>query len=181
MRRDQALELIKIHVHNPNLIKHMLAVEAVMKELASHFNSDEELWGLTGLIHDLDVELTAADPEQHALVSVKLLEPYHLVPEIIYAIQAHNDKCACKSLLDKALYCADPLTGFIVACALVANPKKISILDLDFLNRRFKEKRFAAGASRVQMAKCEQLNLNLDEFFALGLRAMKKIEAELGL
>ncbi|MCD6310616.1 MAG: HDIG domain-containing protein [Candidatus Eremiobacteraeota bacterium] len=181
MDRKRALELIKKHVKNPNLQKHMLATEAVMKALANHFGEDEELWGLTGLLHDLDVEETQKTPEKHGYLTAEYLKKEDVPEEMIHAILAHSGKVSCKSRMDKALYAADPLTGFIVACALVASGRKLSSIDVKFAMRRMKEKRFAMGASREQMKSCTDLGLTLAEFTRIGIEAMQKIHIQLGL
>ncbi len=181
MNRSRCIELIDTHVKNQNLKKHMLSTEAVMRHLAGRFGGDPELWGITGLLHDLDVELTAENTEEHGNVTCRMLEVEGYPPDLIYSIKVHVEKEPAKSLMDKALCAVDPLTGFLVACALMAPGKKLAAVDLDFAKRRFKEKRFAAGASREQMSTCETLGMSLDEFLEAGLAAMKEISAELGL
>jgi len=180
MEREEALNLIKKKVSNKNLIKHMMAAEAVMRRLAKHFGEDEKKWALTGLLHDLDYDETHDKPEVHALKTAEMLQG-KVDEEIIHAIKAHADKAERKSLMDKALYAVDPTTGFLVACALMAPGKKISSVDTGFALRRFKEKSFARGASREQMRTCEDLGLTLEEFFGLSLEAMNEISSELGL
>ena len=181
MNRDEAVQMVKNHVKNKNLIKHMVATEAVMIELAAHFNEDEQLWGLTGLIHDLDYDQTYNDFENHGLVTEKMLEKTDVEDEVIYAIKSHPGHFPRKNLLDKALYAVDPLTGLIVAATLMHPTKKIQNVDLDFVLRRFKEKRFAAGADRDQIKTCEEFGVSLEEFIELSLKAMKQIDTELGL
>ena len=179
--RVQALALVKKHVTNRNLVKHMIAVEGVMRRLARHFGEDEELWGLTGLLHDLDYDQTVDDFANHGIVTEELLQGEDVPPEMIYAIKAHPGHVPVKSLMDKALYTGDPITGLIVASALMHPDKKIASLDVDFLSRRFKEKRFAAGADRDQISECSKLGLELDEFFKLSLEGMTEFSKEIGL
>jgi len=180
MQRSEALRLIKQNVKNRNLIKHMLAVEAIMRALARRFG---ELWGLAGLLHDIDYDKTRDDPEQHSLIGAEMLEELGVDPRIVYAVKVHNEAHGLprKSLLDKALYAVDPLTGLIVAAALIRPEKRLDIVDTDFVLHRFNEKSFARGASRDQMRTCEELGLSLEEFVAIGLEAMKGIAGELGL
>ena len=159
----------------------MLAVEAVMRELADHFNQDVETWGLAGLLHDLDYEETVNDPDRHTLVTEKLLDEYNLSDEIITAIKCHNNKAPRDSLIGKAIYAADPVTGLIVAAALMHPDKKLKSLDVQFILRRFKEKRFAAGANRDQIKTCENLGLSLEQFLEISLQSMQNINKELGL
>jgi hypothetical protein len=181
MDRQQAYELARSKFSNKNLFKHVLAVEAVMRGLAEHFGEDEQKWGLAGLLHDLDYEQTMNDPDQHTLVTEEMLKEYQLDPQIIEAIKCHNDKAPRTKLMSKAIYAADPVTGLIVAAALMHPDKKLKSIDVDFIMRRFKEKRFAAGANREQIRTCEDLGLSLEEFLGIALKSMQVIDQELGL
>ncbi len=183
MKRDEALALLKKHVQNKNLQKHCLATEAVMRRLARHFNEDEELWGLTGLLHDIDYDRTKDEPDRHSIEGAAMLEELGLPPAVVYAVKVHNERHGLprRTLLDKALYATDPLTGFIVAGALIRPEKKLAAVDVSFLINRFKEKAFARGANREQMQTCTELGLSLEEFFGLGLEAMQENAKELGL
>lgn len=181
MEREEALNLVKSKVSQKNLVKHMLATEAVMKRLARHFGEDQQVWGLTGLIHDLDYQETVDNPDMHALITADILKEKGLPEEIIHAVKVHAWKAEAESKMDWALYATDPTTGFIVACALMHPTKKLASLDLKFLMNRYKEKRFAAGANREQMQTCEKINLSLEEFLSMTLEAMQSISGELGL
>jgi putative nucleotidyltransferase with HDIG domain len=183
MDRIEVLAAIKARVQNENLIKHMLATEAIMRALARRFQQKEDEWGLVGLIHDIDVELTERDPQNHGKIGADLARQMGASEPICHAVLCHNEVhgVLCETLLDKALFCADPLTGLITAGALVRQDKSLAGLQVDSLKKRFKEKRFAAGASRENIASCERIGLTLDEFLALGLEAMKGIAPELGL
>lgn len=184
MNREAALAEVKRHVQNRNLLKHMLAVEAIMRELALHFHEDEESWGLAGLVHDIDYDQTADDPDRHALVGAEMLEKLGVDPGIVYAVKAHNgDRLGIprQRKLDKALYAADPLSGLIVAAALIHPDKKLASIDADFILKRFGEKGFARGANREQISSCHELGLELREFIALGHAGMLKVSEELGL
>ena len=181
--REEALALVKSKVDNKNLVKHMLSAEAIMVALAKKFCEDEELWGLAGLVHDVDYVQTEKDPKNHAKIGAKLLSELGYPKEVSQAVMAHNPENGSKmeTLMDKALYVSDPLTGLIVACALIHPDKKLSSIDTEFVLSRFKEKRFAAGANREQIASCSEVGLSLEEFVSLGLEAMKGISKELGL
>jgi putative nucleotidyltransferase with HDIG domain len=181
MTREQALELVEQHLRNRNLVKHCLAVEACMREFALHFGQDAEIWGLAGLLHDLDYEYTVERPEEHTEKTAEMLAEHALDGDIIHAIKAHNLRVEPRSSMDYSLLTIDPASGFIIACALMHPDRKLLSLDLPFLKKRFKEKSFAKGASREQMAGCAKLGMELDEFLALCLAAMQKIAAELGL
>ena len=181
MTRDEALKLVEEKVSNKNLQKHMLATEAVMAHLARHFGEDETLWALTGLLHDLDYDLTVKDFPRHGLVTAEMLADSDVPAEAIYAIKSHPGHFPRKSLLDKALYATDPITGLIVAAALMHPTKKLKNLDVEFVERRFKEKRFAAGADRDEIRSCEEFGISLHDFIALSLKAMQEIDSFLGL
>jgi len=181
MEREEAYQLARSKFTNKNLFKHVLAVEAVMRGLAEHFHEDVDKWGLAGLLHDLDYEETKDDPDRHTLVTEQILKEYNLDPEIIEAIKCHNDKAPRTMRMGKAIYAADPVTGLIVAAALMHPDKKLKSLDVPFIMRRFKEKRFAAGANRDQIKTCSDLGLSLDQFLEIALKSMQKIDEELGL
>ncbi len=182
MTREEANLLMKKHLSNKNLRKHVYAVEAVMRSLAQRFDGDEEAWGLAGLLHDLDYELTLEDPQRHSYLTVEWLrETGGIDEEVLHAILAHAGHVERQSVMDKAIYCADPTTGFLVACALMHPKKQLAALDVEFMLRRFKEKRFAAGADRDQIASCSELGLGLEEFLLLSRDAMIGISDTLGL
>jgi len=181
MTREEAYNLVRPRFKNKNLFKHVLAVEAVMRELALHFEQDVEEWGLTGLLHDLDYEETVNTPERHTLVTEEILKDYDVPAHIIHAIKSHNNLAPHESLLDQALYAADPVTGLIVAATLMHPDKKLASVDSDFVLRRFKEKAFARGANRDQIRSCEKFGLSLSAFTTISLRGMQKIGGELGL
>jgi uncharacterized protein len=180
MTREDAFILSQSRFTNKNLFKHVLAVEAVMRELAVHFYQDVEPWGLAGLLHDLDYEETMKTPERHTVVTMELLKPFHIPKEILHAIQCHNNLAPRESMMDKALYAGDPITGLIVAAALMHPDKKLASLDVEFILRRFKEKSFAKGANREQIQTCLDLGLTLEEFTGIALHGMQKISMELG-
>jgi len=181
MERDKALEIVQKHLKNKNLVKHCLAVEACMKAIASRLNQDTERWGLAGILHDLDYELTEKSPELHTTETVKILREVGVEPEIIQAIQAHAGQVPCQSEMDWAIFSIDPLTGLIIAATLMHPSKKLKEVDLEFLKRRYKEKSFARGARREDIEQCRNVNLELDEFLSTCLKAMQEIDKDLGL
>jgi putative nucleotidyltransferase with HDIG domain len=183
MNREDALSIVKQHVKTRNLLKHMLATEAVMASLARRLGEDEEKWALAGLLHDIDYDKTSDDPDRHSLVGGELLEELGVDEDIVYAVKAHNECHGLprESLLDKALWAVDPLTGLLVAAALIHPEKKLGAIDVGFVINRFKESSFARGANRDQMKSCLELGLVLEEFIEIGLEAMQSISSELGL
>jgi putative nucleotidyltransferase with HDIG domain len=183
MTRDEALDSVKANIENQNTLKHMLATEAIMRALARHFGEDEEEWGLTGLLHDIDMELTEGDMHTHSKLGADLARELGASDTMAHAILCHNQAhgVPAESNLDKALCCADPLTGLITAAALVRPDKKLAGVEAKSVRKKFKEKSFAAGANREQIAGCAGLGIDLDEFLVLGLEAMKGIAPSLGL
>jgi len=181
MNRNEALELLKQHLKNKNLVKHCLAVEACMRAMAKRLGHDPEPWGLAGILHDLDYETTEKSPELHTSETVKILKEKAIAPEVIHAVQAHAGKAACESPMDWAIYSIDPLTGLIIAATLMHPDKKLKSVDLEFVERRYKEKSFARGARREEIEECRNLGLGLGEFITICLAAMQGIDADLGL
>jgi putative nucleotidyltransferase with HDIG domain len=181
--REEALDSIRANIENKNTIKHMLATEAIMRALARRFGEDEEEWGLTGLLHDIDMELTEGDMSTHSRLGADLARELGASEAMAHAILCHNQAhgIPMETRLDKALCCADPLTGLVIAAALVRPDKRLAGLEANSVRKKFKEKSFAAGANREQIANCAELGIELDEFLALGLEAMKGVAPGLGL
>ena len=181
MDRPEALELVNEMVTEENLRNHMLATEAVMGALAEHFGEDRDKWALAGLVHDLDYHETVNDFPRHGYVSAEVLRDKGVEEDILDAIVAHAGHKERVTLLDKALYAADPVTGLVVAAALIRPEKKLELVKLKSLKKRFKEKQFARGANREQIQSCEDFSMPLDEFLELSLNAMKGMAEEIGL
>ncbi len=181
MERDQALALLKEHIKAENLIAHSLAVEACMRAFAVRLKEDEEIWGLAGLLHDLDYAYTVDNPGEHAKKTAEMLRPYDIDPRIIHAILGHNNQVERQSSMDHALYAIDPTTGFITAVALMHPSKSITAAELKRMKKRFKEPKFAAGADRSQMASCIRFGVELDDFLNTCQQAMSGIHEQIGL
>ena len=184
MNRDQALALVRERVKNENLVNHMLAAEAIMGALARRLGGDEEKWRLAGLLHDLDVEETADAMEVHGARTVEWLRTAGLDDEeVLQAILAHNSAngSSVVSPMDRALYASDCLTGLITAAALIRPEKKLELVALKSLKKRFKEPAFAKGARREDIMTCADLGMELDDFLAVGLEAMQEVADDLGL
>jgi len=183
MDRDDALEVIRSNVKNRNIIRHMIAVEAIMRGLAEHLGEDEELWGLTGLVHDVDYEKTASNFREHGVLAQKILKG-RVPEETLRAILAHNYEytgVTPEETLDKALIAADAISGLIVACALVMPSKKVKDVKVRTVKRKFKDKDFARGANRERIALCEELGVPKEKFFEIALKAVERVAGELGL
>jgi putative nucleotidyltransferase with HDIG domain len=184
MTREEALALVRERVKNPNMVSHMLATEAIMGALARRLGYDEAQWRLAGLLHDLDAEQTAEKMVVHGTLTVEWLRAAALDDEeVLHAILAHNpaNGSSIQGPLDRALFACDPLTGLVTAAALIRPEKKLELVALKSLKKRFREPSFAKGARREDMLTCSELGLELDEFLEIGLEAMKEVADELGL
>ncbi len=182
MKRDDAFLLVKQHLKNKNLIKHCLAVEACMRAMADKLGEDVEKWGLAGILHDLDYEMTEKSPDEHTKETVKILEPYGLDPDIIRSIRAHAGMVPCESPMEWVIYAVDPLTGLIIAATLMHPDRKLQSVDLAFIQRRYKERSFARGARREDIEQIRNVpGVELDDFVATCLQAMQGIHSDLGL
>ena len=184
MTREEALALVQERVKNPNMTSHMLATEAIMGALARRLGYDEAQWRLAGLLHDLDAEQTADRMDVHGTLTVEWLRAAGLDDEeVLHAILAHNpaNGSSIENSMDRALFACDPLTGLVTAAALIRPEKKLELVALKSLKKRFREPSFAKGARREDMLTCSELGLELDEFLEIGLEAMKEVADELGL
>lgn len=199
MKREEAYELMIEMIENPNLRKHGLAVEAIMRALCKYLKKreiasatprndkedefNEEEWAIVGLLHDADYELIEKDPTRHTLVTEERVRPLGASERIINGIKAHHDgiKDSRDNYLEKSVYAADELSGLITACALVKD-KKLSNVTVETVMKKFPQKSFAAGAKREQILACEkELKIPLKEFIGIALKAMQNISDELGL
>lgn len=180
--REEILDSIHGNVQDKNMIKHMLATEAIMRALAKKLGEDEEEWGITGLIHDIDMELVEGDMSSHSKLGADIAQELGATETMAHAILCHNEAHGVprETKLDKALFCADPLSGLITAAALV-RPDKLSGLTTKSVMKRFREKSFAAGVNREQVAQCQEIGLELEEFISLGIEAMREIASQLEL
>jgi len=188
MNRDEALTLVRKYIKTENTVKHMLATEAMMRALASKLEpGKEDVWGLTGLIHDLDYEVMK-NASEHGIKTIELLkkEGVEVTEDIIQSIKAHNyDKNGAKApqtLMDWSLFIGDSLTGLIVATALVRPERNLASVKVKSVLKKFKQPSFAKGTRREEIAMCEEkLGIELRDFIELCLRAMQEISGELGL
>lgn len=184
MTRDQAVALMEKYVQTPNIRKHLLATEALMRVLARKFGEDEDRWGLSGLLHDLDWDETKSTPEIHGLKSYEYLKNEDIDEEMRHAIKIHNFMIgeAPQTLLEKALFSTEMMTGFVVAAALVQPSKKLAGVKVESLMKKYKDKSFAAGARRDIIATVEPyLGMTVEQLAGICLKAMQEIHEELGL
>lgn len=182
--REDALLLLKEHLKNEKLVAHCVASEAIMRALADKFGQDREMWGIAGLLHDLDYEITGEDSASHGAVSAKILEEKGVSPLIADVIKKHNAEglgLVRSTLFEHALTCAESITGMIVATALVYPDKKISSVKVSSVTKRMKTPHFARAVSRERIMECEKTGVPLDEFVGISIKAMTEIAPALGL
>lgn len=181
--RSEAVNLLHENISSENMRRHCYASEAVLRALARRLGENEELWGLAGLLHDIDVEITGADPMLHGPYAEKMLAG-KVPPDVIDAIIMHNEMAAGKERTTKfqhALAAGETITGLITATALVYPDKKIAPVKTKSVTKRMNEKAFAASVRRENILECELIGIPLSEFAELSLNAMKEIGSELGL
>ncbi len=183
MNREQALAIVNEYVKNPHLVNHMLAVEAAMRFYAQKFNEDVDLWGLTGLLHDFDWEIHPT-LEQHPLDGAPILRQLDVPEVIIQAVLSHADHTGVKreTLMQKALYACDEITGLITAVALVRPSRSLYDLSASSVKKKWKDRAFAAGANRDEIAQATaEFGIDLWEHTANVIQAMQKIAPQIGL
>ncbi len=186
--REEAWQLLNEYTSNPNLVRHMLAVEAAMRAYARKYGEDEDLWGIVGLIHDFDYErYPDLSVEAHPVVGARLLCERGWPEGIVRAVLAHAGEYTGvrpESRLEKTLVAVDELTGFLVAVALVRPTRDIrDIADIKSVKKKWKDRAFAAAVSREEIERaCQELGVDLwAEHVPLVLAAMQEIAADLGL
>jgi len=193
MSRNEAYKLLTKYLKNKNLIKHSLAAEASMRALYRHLipkkeqkPDEEEKWGITGLLHDIDYEVAQETNQLNKHGMLLFEKPEVLLPEDIeHAIRAHNHTMTGttpESQMDWSITACDQLTGLITACALVRPDKKLASVTTESVQKKFGQKAFAAGADRNAILFCEsKLDIPLNEFIEITLKAMQSISEDLGL
>jgi predicted hydrolase (HD superfamily) len=184
LSREKALELVHQYIKNEKMIFHCLASEAVMKGLAERLNKDEGKWGLAGLLHDLDVEITNADPAVHGTQTEILLKDYDIDPEILDAIRMHNECSSGKvrnTEFQHALAAGETITGLIFATTYVYPDKKLTSVKQKSDEKRMKEKAFAASVKRENILECEKIGITINQFAEIAINSMIPIAEQIGL
>lgn len=184
---SEARDLLRKYLHEHYLLSHSRETEVIMRALARHFKENEEYWGLTGLLHDLDMEETKDKLEKHGERTCELLvEEGYEMPEMFHAIKAHSENLGYlgvnrESKLDYCLAAAENTTGLIVAYTLMRPDKKMAGVEVKSITKKFKDKSFAAKIKREFIDDIEKVGLPRNEFFQIALDAMKEIASEIGL
>jgi putative nucleotidyltransferase with HDIG domain len=183
LSREEAWDLLTEWIESESLRRHVLAVEAAMRAYARKYGEDEELWGLTGLLHDLDYERYPELETGHPRYALKELEARDYPPELVRGVASHADFMGVprESTMEKALYAVDELTGFIAAVAYV-RPEGIHGMTPKSVKKKLKQPSFAAAVNREELREAaDELGVDFDEHLAFVIAAMDEHAAELGL
>lgn len=183
MNREEALAIVREYVKNESLVRHMLAVEAAMRFYAERFGEDPELWGVVGLLHDFDWEIHPT-LDEHPQAGVPILRERNVPENIIRAVLSHADHTGVsrEAPMEKALAACDEITGLVTAVALVRPSRSLSDLTASSVKKKWKDRAFAAGASREEIEKStEEFGIPLWEHVDNVIVAMRRIAPELGL
>jgi len=187
--KEQSGKLIEEHVKEPNTKLHLLESEAIMQALAKKLGEDEESWGIIGLLHDIDWDLTKNDNANHCVKCREILQQAGGTEFLIETIQSHGygmkeipalEEKQRTTKIQHCLVAAETLTGLIIASTLINPDKKLASLQLSSLKKRFKNKGFSAKCNRELILECEQVGVPLDEFLEIGLTALQGISDKLG-
>jgi len=182
MDRESALNLLRQYVKNEKLIKHCIAVGAIMRELAKELGEDEQRWEIIGILHDIDYEMIEGDMSKHGIVGAEILKKHGLDDEICEIVKRHNHTLFgdYEKPVEIALQSADAVSGLIIACALVKGGK-ITEVTPKTVKKKFKEKSFAAGCDRNRIRMIERLGIELPKLYEIAIRGLIDVKDELGL
>lgn len=184
--REQAYELIKQHNKEESHIHHAHAVEAAMRHFAGLYSEDADLWGIVGILHDIDWEETAPNPDTHCHVAPEILREAGVDENIIHAVQSHGFGICTdvepSNNLERTLFTVDELTGLIITAGLVRPSKSLSDLELKSVKKKWKDKAFARGVNRdIIKQGAEKMNMPLDDVITETIKALRPVEKEIGM
>ena len=184
--REQALELLRKYNQDDSHIKHALAVEGTMRYFARKMGGDEDLWGIVGILHDIDWEKTMNEPERHCNLAPELLREAGIDEDLIHAVQSHGWSICTdvepQNDMEKTLFTIDELTGLIVTAGLVRPSRSLSDLELKSVKKKWKDKAFARGVNREIIQKgAEMMGVPLDSVIEDTILALRPIEKQIGL
>lgn len=180
---EEAKKILQEETKNPRLLLHARAVSILMKSYAKKFGEDEEKWEILGLLHDFDYEKNPTE-ETHIWKGMEILREKGFSEELIQAIGSHADytKIPRDSLMKKALYAVDELSGFLIACALIKPSKKLKDVDVESVKKRMKDKAFARSVDRETIKRgAEELGISLEEHIDFCIKALLPFAEELGI
>ena len=180
MTRDEAFEELKIRLTNKYMLQHAIVSEAIMEEFAVYYHDDVETWGMAGLLHDIDYERTVNKPELHGAIGAEILENLDIDETIVYCVRAQNDILGIprNRKIDKVLYLADPISELIIKNASVVTSKKISEVSAEAILKMMPAEDFFGVSGHIKKKYLEELNLTLEQFIKISLKAMQLIPQE---
>jgi len=185
IRIEEANTLVKKYLKQQYLINHSRETEVIMRALANHFADDDDFWGITGLLHDLDMDETGGDIKTHGSRTIEILkEEGYEIPHMFRAILSHVESLGIvgikrETLMEYCLSAAENVTGLITAYALM-RPEKLEGMKASSLNKKFKSKAFAANVSRELINDIEKTGISKNKFFELSIKAIQEIASEIG-
>ena len=184
--REQALELLKQYNQEESHIHHALAVEAAMRHFAELYHEDPDLWGIVGILHDIDWEKTTSTPDQHCHLAPEMLRTAGVDENIIHAVQSHGYGICTdvepSNNLEKTLFTIDELTGLVITAGLVRPSKSLADLELKSVKKKWKDKAFARGVNREIIKQgAEKMNMPLDDVINETIIALRPVEKEIGM
>jgi putative nucleotidyltransferase with HDIG domain len=178
---DEARAFARSHTEKDTTYRHLVSVEGVMRRLGRHFGEDADTWALTGLFHDLDQDQTGDDMERHARLAAEWLHEAGVGEDVVNGVLAHAHPEYQRDRMSKAIVAADAVAGLLVASALV-RPERSAGMKVSSVKKKLKEKAFAPGVNREEIALAEtNLGLPLDEFIGLGIEGLQEVAPEIGL
>jgi putative nucleotidyltransferase with HDIG domain len=181
MDRDAALALVREKAQKETTVRHLISVEGVMRSLARRLGQDDRLWGLTGLFHDLDQDVTGDDAGEHAHVAAGWLREAGVDQRVVNGVLAHAHEGYRTSLMDRAVVHADAVAGLLVAAALV-RPERAAGMKVSSVRKKLKERAFAPGVNRDEILGVEaSIGLSLEEFLAVAIEGLQEVAPEIGL
>jgi putative nucleotidyltransferase with HDIG domain len=183
MNEEEAAQLVKENIENTKLLNHSFAVESIMRGIAEYLHEDVRLWGMCGLLHDIDFEKIKGDPGKHGIAAEDILRG-NVDERVIRAIRAHNGEntgTVPESAMERCLISTDSVSGLLIASTLVMPTKKIKDLRLETVLRKFRDLDFASGCSRERMRACESTGVPIKKLFEISLSALQAISDKLGL
>jgi uncharacterized protein len=181
MDRDEALALVRDKAEKETTVRHLISVEGVMRALARRFGEDEEMWGLTGIFHDLDQDQTHDDPERHAHQAAEWLREAGVDERVVNGVLAHAHEKYRTDRMSQAVVHADAVAGLLVAAALV-RPEKANGMKVSSVKKKLKEKAFAPGVNREEIIQVEEkLGIPVEEFLGVGIEGLQSVAPEIEL
>jgi putative nucleotidyltransferase with HDIG domain len=183
MKREEAFNIVQEYIKNQGLLNHMLSVEAAMRFYALKYNEDEETWGITGLLHDFDWEIHPT-LDEHPQAGAPILRARGVPEEIVYGVLTHAEELHLPrvTLMQKALFACDEITGLITAVALVRPSRSLYDLTSSSVKKKWKDRAFAAGTNREEMERAAaEFGMELWEHVDNVIAAMREIAPTLGL